>query len=50
VFPTKYRQLVVDDAVDKLIRDIYLVIRKMYEIHFVRSIPAAFAGTTRGVR
>jgi putative transposase len=35
VFPTKYRRLVVDDAVDKLIRDICLGIGKRYEIHFV---------------
>ena len=35
VFPTKYRRLVVDDSVDKLIRDICLEIGKRYEIHFV---------------
>ncbi len=35
VFPTKYRRLVVDDTVDKLIRDICLEIGKRYEIHFV---------------
>ena len=35
VFPTKYRRLVIDDTVDKLIRDICLGIGKRYEIHFV---------------
>ncbi len=35
VFPTKYRRLVVDDVVDKLVRDICLEIGKRYEIHFV---------------
>jgi REP element-mobilizing transposase RayT len=35
VFPTKYRRLVVDDTVDKLIRDICVEIGKRYEIHFV---------------
>jgi len=35
VFPTKYRRLVIDDAVDRLIRDICLEIGKRYEIHFV---------------
>ncbi len=35
VFPTKYRRLVIDDTVDKLIRDICLEIGKRYEIHFV---------------
>lgn len=35
VFPTKYRRLVVDDAVDKLIGDVCLGIGKRYEIHFI---------------
>ena len=35
VFPTKYRRLVIDDTIDKLIRDICLEIGKRYEIHFV---------------
>ena len=35
VFPTKYRRLVIDDKVDKLIKDICLEIEKRYEIHFV---------------
>ena len=35
VLPTKYRRLVIDDTVDKLIRDICLEIGKRYEIHFV---------------
>ena len=35
VFPTKYRRLVIDNAVDTLIRDIGLGIEKRYEIHFV---------------
>ena len=35
VFPTKYRRLVVDDVVDKLIREICLEIGKRYEVHFV---------------
>ena len=35
VFPTKYRRLVVDDVVDKEIKDICLEIGKRYEIHFV---------------
>jgi len=35
VFPTKYRRLVIDDKVDKLIRDICLGIEKRYEIHFI---------------
>lgn len=35
VFPTKYRRLVVDDVVDKLIKDICLEIGKRYEVHFV---------------
>ena len=35
VFPTRYRRLVVDEVVDKLIKDICLEIGKRYEIHFV---------------
>jgi REP element-mobilizing transposase RayT len=35
VFPTKYRRLVIDDTVDKMIKDICLEIGKRYEIHFV---------------
>ena len=35
VFPTKYRRIVIDDKVDKLIRDICLGIGKRHEIHFV---------------
>lgn len=35
VFPTKYRRLVVDDAVDKLIRDVCIEIAKRYEVHFI---------------
>ena len=35
VLPTKYRRLVIDDTVDKLIRDICLEIGKRHEIHFV---------------
>jgi len=35
VFPTKYRRLVIDDKVDKLIKSICLEIEKRYEIHFV---------------
>ncbi len=35
VLPTKYRRLVVDNKVDKLIKSICLEIGKRYEIHFV---------------
>ena len=35
VFPTKYRRIVIDETVDKIIRDICLEIAKRYEIHFV---------------
>ena len=35
VLPTKYRRLVIDDRVDKLIKDICLEIGKRYEVHFV---------------
>lgn len=35
VFPTKYRRLVIDDSVDRLMKDICLEIGKRYEVHFV---------------
>ena len=35
VFPTKYRRVVIDKAVDIEIKDIFLEIGKRYEIHFV---------------
>ena len=35
VFPTKYRRLVIDNQVDKLIRDICLEIPRRYEIYFI---------------
>ena len=35
VYPTKYRRLVIDETVDKLIKDICIEIGKRYEIHFV---------------
>ena len=35
VFPTKYRRVVIDDEVDRLIKEISLEIEKRYEIHFV---------------
>jgi REP element-mobilizing transposase RayT len=35
VFPTKYRRKIIDDKVDKMIRDICLEIADRYEIHFV---------------
>ena len=35
VFPTKYRRIVIDSKVDKLIKNICLEIAKRYEIHFV---------------
>ena len=35
VFPTKYRRVVIDDEVDKLIKEISLEIEKRYEIHFI---------------
>ncbi len=35
VFPAKYRRLVIDDVVDRMIRDICIEIGKRYEIHFV---------------
>src|SRR3989338_1685719 len=35
VFPTKYRRIVIDSKVDKLIKNICLEMAKRYEIHFV---------------
>ena len=35
VFPTKYRRIVIDDDVDRMIKEISLEIEKRYEIHFV---------------
>ena len=35
VFPTKYRQIVINDEVDKTIKDACLEIAKRYEVHFV---------------
>ncbi len=35
VFPTKYRRIVINDVVDKLLRDICLEIGKRYEIQFI---------------
>jgi len=35
VFPTKYRRIVIDDNVDKMIKEVSLEIEKRYEIHFV---------------
>ena len=35
VFPTKYRRVVIDERVDKCIRDICIEIARRYEIHFV---------------
>jgi putative transposase len=35
VFPTKYRRLVIDDVVDREIKDVCLEIGKRYEIHFI---------------
>ncbi len=35
VFPTKYRRLVIDNQVDKCIRDTCIEIGKRYEMHFV---------------
>jgi putative transposase len=35
VFPTKYRRIVIDDEVDRIIKEISLEIGKRYEIHFV---------------
>jgi putative transposase len=35
VLPTKYRRIVIDDSVDKLIRDICLEIGNRYEVHFI---------------
>ena len=35
VFPTKYRRVVVDEKVDKTIKDVCLEIEKRYEINFL---------------
>jgi putative transposase len=35
VFPTKYRRVVIDDEVDRMIKEISLEIERRYEIHFV---------------
>lgn len=35
VFPTKYRRIVIDDEVDRMIKEVSLEIEKRYEIHFV---------------
>jgi len=35
VFPTKYRKVVINDEVDKKIKEISLEIEKRYEIHFI---------------
>jgi putative transposase len=35
VFPTKYRRVVIDNEVDRLIKETSLEIEKRYEIHFV---------------
>ena len=35
VFPTKYRRVVIDERVDKCIRDVCIEIGQRYEIHFV---------------
>jgi REP element-mobilizing transposase RayT len=35
VFPTKYKRVVIDAEVDRMIKEISLVIEKRYEIHFV---------------
>ena len=35
VFPTKYRKVVIDEDLDKLLKDICLEIQNRYEIHFV---------------
>ena len=35
VFPTKYRRVVIDERVDKCIRDICIEIGQRYEIHFL---------------
>ena len=35
VFPTKYRRVVIDDEVDRVIKEVSLEIERRYEIHFV---------------
>lgn len=35
VFPTKYRRIIINNKVDKKIKEICLEIQKRYEIHFV---------------
>ena len=35
VFPTKYRRVIVDENIDKVISNICLEIEKRYEIHFL---------------
>ena len=35
VFPAKYRRIIIDDEVDRMIKEISLEIEKRYEIHFV---------------
>lgn len=35
VFPTKYRRIVIDSKLDRLIKNICLGVAKRYEIHFV---------------
>ena len=40
VFPAKYRRLVFDDVVDKLVKEVCLEIGRRHEIHFiVQSVP-----------
>ena len=35
VFPTKYRRVIIDEAVDGVIKDTCLEIEKRYELHFL---------------
>ena len=35
VFPTKYRRIVIDDEIDKMIKEISLEVEKRYEMQFV---------------
>src|SRR4030042_857261 len=35
VYPTKYRRIVIDDDVDRMIKETSLEIEKRYEIHFI---------------
>ena len=35
VFPTKYRRIVIDDEVDKMIKEVSLEIEKRYEVQFI---------------